>query len=151
MKFLTLLQWSILLLRYGLCCYPIGHSQSIFTQKITLKTGVSYSLTLNRITHRFRYDSTQINFSEGLVEAGVTHVYQRGSVRLTVDEQPFLLKAEGHYDDKGGRRARDWAYLEETKAIVPTGRLRIGVANFYPATRVSSNRTYLLELLIQSQ
>lgn len=120
--------------------------------KATLKPGEVYRTKVNDVIYNISYSDTQIKFSEGVVEAGVAHQYRLGEVKLVVNNEPIQVRAEAHYDNKGGRQPRTWTYLRDSQGTATIGQLTIGVANFYPVSDdLSSSNGYAIDLLIQPQ
>lgn len=154
MKRMTLLLLSMTVLLTNVQC--TSQSESVPTvdgsPKLTLKPGESQQVKIDGVTYKIVYTNLKVNFSEGVVEGSTNHIYRLGEVKLVVNEDSVSLRAEGHYDDKGGRQANTWTYLKDSQATANTGAIIIGVANFYPvASDLSTGDGYVIDLLIQSK
>lgn len=109
-------------------------------------------MKIDGVTYKIVYTNLKVNFSEGVVEGSTNHIYRLGEVKLVVNEDSVSVRAEGRYDDKGGRQANTWTYLKDSQATANTGAITIRVANFYPvASDLSTGDGYVIDLLIQSK
>ena len=120
--------------------------------KVTLKPGESYQSKINDVVYKIGYKDIQLNFSEGLGEDGTMYFYRRGKVGLSVNSDSVRVLAEATYDNKGGRKSRDWTYLKDSEGTEVVGSIAIGIANFYPVSSdLSVDNGFAIDLLIQPQ
>ena len=100
--------------------------------RVTLKPGESHQVNASDTIYTITYNTTKIKFAEGLGEGNILYVYMLGDVKLAVNQDSVQIRAEGHYDSKGGRQSSSWTHLKDTQGTADIGSLTIGVANFYP-------------------
>ena len=120
--------------------------------RVTLKPGESHQVLDNDTVYTIKYKATKINFSEGLGEGSMFYVYMLGDVKLAINGDSVQIRAEGHYDNKGGRQSSSWTHLKDTQGTADVGSLTIGIANFYPVVDAPFlSEGFAIDLLIQQK